>query len=57
MIEQPLDELYDWSADVMNKSWSEKKALDKLKAMPDTLVCDAILDQHIFSGAGNIFQE
>jgi endonuclease-8 len=56
LIEQPLDELYDFTADIMNESWSDKKALDKLKAIPDTLVCDAILDQHIFSGAGNIFK-
>ncbi|QEC45592.1 endonuclease [Pseudobacter ginsenosidimutans] len=56
LIEKPLDEVYDWSADVMNKSWSDQKALDKLKEVPDMLVCDAILDQHIFSGAGNIFK-
>jgi endonuclease-8 len=56
LIEQPLDELYDFTSDIMNESWSDKKALEKLKAIPDTLVCDAILDQHIFSGAGNIFK-
>jgi len=56
LIEEPLDEVYDWSADVMNKSWSNKNALAKLKDLPDMLVCDAILDQDIFSGAGNIFK-
>lgn len=56
MIEEPLDEVYDWSTDVMNKAWSDKKALDKLKEVPDMLVCDAALNQDIFAGAGNIFK-
>lgn len=56
MIEAPLDEVYDWSSDVMNKAWSDKKALDKLKDVPDMLVCDAALNQDIFAGAGNIFK-
>ena len=56
LIEKPLDDVYDWSADVMNKSWSDQKAIDKLKAVPEMLVCDAILDQNIFAGAGNIFK-
>ena len=55
-IEESLDEVYDWSADIMNKSWDSKKAIEKLKAMPDTQLCDAILDQEIFAGAGNIFK-
>lgn len=56
VIEEDLDEVYDWSGDIMNKTWDPKKARKKLKAIPDTLVCDAILDQNIFSGAGNIFK-
>lgn len=56
LIEEDLDEVYDWSADVMNKKWDPKKARKKLKEQPDTLVCDAILDQDIFSGAGNIIK-
>lgn len=56
MIEEPLDEVYDWSTDVMNEAWSDKKALDKLKDVPDMLVCDAALNQDIFAGAGNIFK-
>lgn len=55
-LEGNLDDVYDWSADVMNKAWDPAKAKKKLKAQPDTLVCDAILDQNIFAGSGNIFK-
>jgi endonuclease-8 len=51
-----LDELYDWSADVMNDRWDPKKARKKLKAMPDELVADALLDQDVFAGVGNIIK-
>ncbi|RZL50167.1 MAG: endonuclease [Pedobacter sp.] len=55
-IEENLNEVYDWKADIMSDDWSATKAISKLKKEPDTLVCDAILDQHIFSGAGNIIK-
>jgi endonuclease VIII len=55
-IDQPLDEVYDWSADVMNDSWDEKAARKKLKQLPDILVADALLDQNIFAGVGNIIK-
>jgi endonuclease VIII len=48
--------VYDWTADVMNDKWSAAKAKKKLKAMPSTLVCDALLDQNIFAGVGNIIK-
>ncbi|WP_308936682.1 DNA-formamidopyrimidine glycosylase family protein [Duganella radicis] len=51
-----LDAQYDWSADVMSDQWSARVALKKLRARPEMLVCDATLDQEIFSGAGNIFK-
>jgi endonuclease VIII len=56
IIEEDLDSLYDWSADVMNDVWDEKKALAKLKKQPAKLVCDALLEQDIFSGVGNIIK-
>jgi len=56
VIEEDLDKVYDWAADVMNDQWDPAAARRKLKAKPDTLICDALLDQHIFSGAGNIFK-
>jgi len=55
-IDQPLDEVYDWSADVMNEQWDSKSALSKLKKQPAALICDALLDQHIFAGVGNIIK-
>jgi endonuclease-8 len=51
-----MDALYDWSTDVMQESWDSEKAKKKLKAKPDMLVCDALLDQSIFSGVGNIIK-
>jgi len=56
IIDEPLDEVYDWSADVMSPQWDATKALKKLKAHPGMLAADAILDQDIFAGAGNIFK-
>jgi endonuclease-8 len=51
-----LDALYDWSGDVMNDQWDPQKARRKLKAMPNELVADALLDQEIFAGVGNIIK-
>jgi endonuclease-8 len=56
IIEEPLDEVYDFSADVLNDLWSPRKAGSKLKAMPEMNVSDALLDQQIFSGVGNIIK-
>jgi endonuclease-8 len=49
------DELYDWRSDVMSDHWdaaNTKKALSRLT----TTVADALLDQNIFSGVGNIIK-
>lgn len=56
ILEEPLDSIYDWSADVMNDDWKPARARKKLKALPETLVCDALLDQQIFAGVGNIIK-
>ncbi len=55
-IDAPLDEVYDWSADVMSERWDAAAARRKLRAMPDELVCDALLDQNVFAGVGNIIK-
>ena len=55
-IAEPLDEVYDFTADVMNEEWNPRSAKKKLKEKPNTLVCDALLDQQIFSGVGNIIK-
>lgn len=54
LIQQPLDELYDWAADVMNPKFDAKKAREKLMRKPERMICDALLDQDIFAGSGNI---
>jgi endonuclease VIII len=55
-VEGELEEAYDWTADVMSDRWDASKARQKLRAMPDTLVCDALLDQNVFAGVGNIIK-
>jgi len=55
-IDEPLDDIYDWSADIMNKKWSAAKAKKKLSEHPKMMVCDALLDQDIFAGSGNIIK-
>lgn len=55
-IDEPLDEIYDWSADVMSTLWDAAAARKKLRAMPEALVCDALLDQNVFAGVGNIIK-
>ncbi len=56
ILDGSLDEIYDWSADVMSDSWDAKAAKSKLLQKPETLVCDALLDQNIFAGSGNIIK-
>lgn len=47
---------YDWTADVLSDEWDPKNARKKLKASSAMNVCDALLDQQIFSGVGNIIK-
>ena len=56
ILDGDLDEIYDWSADVMNEEWDEDKARRKLTDQKDMLVCDALLDQDIFAGVGNVIK-
>jgi endonuclease-8 len=55
-IEEPLDLVYDWWADVMSEHWDPALARARLRAHPDMLVCDALLNQDIFAGVGNIIK-
>lgn len=55
-VEGDIDEHYDWTADVMNEDWDPKQARKKLDAAPDKLICDALLEQDIFAGVGNIIK-
>jgi endonuclease-8 len=55
-VEGDVNNIYDWSSDVMSEEWVPQKAKNKLKLQPGTLVCDALLDQNIFAGVGNIIK-
>jgi endonuclease-8 len=55
-IDVPLDLLYDWRADVMSDAWDPKLALSRLRENPGMLACDALLEQDIFAGVGNIIK-
>lgn len=56
LTEGSPDEVYDWSADVMNTKWDGKKATGKLRELQAAFICDVLLDQEIFSGVGNIIK-
>ncbi len=55
-LDGSIEQNYDFSADVLSDSWSPRKAAFKLKKLPAYNVCDALLDQHIFAGVGNIIK-
>lgn len=56
LIDKPVDQIYEWSGDIMAANWSAANALKKLKTIPQGLCCDALLDQDIFAGSGNIIK-
>ena len=56
LVEEPVDLAYDWAADVMSEHWDPQLARRRLCAHPDLLACDALLDQSIFAGVGNIIK-
>ncbi|MFC4728624.1 DNA-formamidopyrimidine glycosylase family protein [Coralloluteibacterium thermophilus] len=55
-IDTDLDAAYDWSVDVMADAWDPRAARRRLRARPDMLACDALLDQDLFAGVGNIIK-
>lgn len=56
IVDGPLAGHYDWRADVMHPDWDARAARAKLRARPRELAADALLDQDIFSGVGNIIK-
>ncbi|MFV8327688.1 hypothetical protein [Flavobacterium sp. ZS1P14] len=54
ILDCDINTQYDWNEDVINENWNSKNAKTKLKEIPNKMVCDALLEQHIFSGIGNI---
>jgi endonuclease-8 len=55
-IDGPLDAVYDWSTDVMNDAWDPAQARRRLRLRPQLLAADALLDQQLFAGVGNIIK-
>lgn len=55
-IEQKIDTIYDWTSDVMNDEWDPKAAKKKLKQNSERIIADALLDQNVFAGVGNIIK-
>lgn len=60
LVEGSPEEVYDMKADIMSDRWDAKAAVKKLQAIVKegvTLnICDALLNQEIFSGVGNIIK-
>ena len=56
ILEGDINAHYDWSGDVLNDAWDEKKAKRKIKEIPKALICDTLLNQDIFAGVGNIIK-
>lgn len=46
----------DWEADIMSDKWNPEKTEQTLKAAPKMMICDALMNQDIFSGVGNIIK-
>ena len=55
-IDEDVDDVYDWSADVLSDTWNPAKARRKIRKLPDAKVSDVLLDQTIFAGVGNIIK-
>ncbi|HXU26894.1 MAG TPA: DNA-formamidopyrimidine glycosylase family protein, partial [Bacteroidia bacterium] len=56
LIEGDVIKDYDWETDVMADEWNSSKAEKNLKALNNTQITDALLNQEIFSGVGNIIK-
>ncbi|MFL5753372.1 MAG: DNA-formamidopyrimidine glycosylase family protein [Bacteroidia bacterium] len=56
LTEGSPDDYYDWEIDVMSDTWNPKKAEKAMRNLKDTEIDDALLDQDIFAGVGNIIK-
>lgn len=56
LIEGVPEEDYDWEKDLLSDKWSAAQALKNVKELDKTKICDALLDQEIFAGSGNIIK-
>lgn len=56
LLDGDVNDHYNWKADIMSEHWDPKLALEKLNETKETYICDALLDQDIFAGVGNIIK-
>lgn len=56
ILEGDINLHYNWKEDVMNENWDPKHAKQSLDKIPNKMICDALLEQDIFSGVGNIIK-
>ncbi|GAB2561667.1 endonuclease [Dyella jejuensis] len=56
LLEGDIASQYDWRIDIMSDQWDARLVRKKLRAMPEALICDALLDQDVFAGVGNIIK-
>jgi endonuclease VIII len=47
---------YDFTRDIMRKKWDAEAAFERVRATPDEVIADVLLDQDIFAGVGNIIK-
>ena len=55
-LEDAPEHLYDWRTDLMSEAWDKKLVEQKVKEREAEFVCDALLDQDVFTGSGNIIK-
>ena len=56
IVDGDIEDDYDWRGDVMADAWDPAAARRKLKARPGVIAADALLDQGVFAGVGNIIK-
>ncbi len=56
IVEGKPSDTYDWEVDIMSEEWNAKKVYSMLREKPKMLACDALMDQQLFSGSGNIIK-
>jgi endonuclease-8 len=47
---------YDFSIDIMSKKWNGEQAYKNIRKYKETQIADALLDQTLFAGVGNIIK-
>ncbi len=56
IIDESFLQKINWEADIMSDRWNPEKAEKTLKETPKMMICDALMNQDLFSGVGNIIK-